>query len=440
MKLDIEKQVERGVGNGEWGGGRGEEVWGRKPGRKYRGFLVAGLCLVGLACGRAAPTQRDFDGTIVLVSIDGFRWDYMDKAETPNLDRVASEGVRAERLIPAFPTKTFPNHYTIVTGLYPGHHGMIANNMWDEAFQASFSLSQRSEVENARWWGGEPIWVTAEEQGLITATLFWPGSEAPIKGVRPEHWLRYDEDMPNETRVKRVLEWLDLPAAERPAFLTTYFSIVDDAGHRYGPESPQTAQAIGEVDRLIGLLVDGIENSIMAGRVNLIIVSDHGMTPLSPDRVVLLDEYIDMSRVNVIDWAPVLALAPQADYSDEAYDRLQGIEGMALYRQEDLPPRFHYDESDRITPLVGVMDEGWSAATSDFVRSRPGAFDGATHGYDNGFESMHAFFLASGPAFRQGVMVAPFENVEIYNLMSEILGVEPAPNDGELSRVRHLLR
>ncbi len=395
--------------------------------------------MVLLAISGCGPRPPDGD-VVVLVSLDGFRWDYMDKAATPNLDRLATRGVRAERLIPSFPTKTFPNHYTIVTGLYPAHHGIIANNMWDEGFQSRFTLSDREEVGNGRWWGGEPIWVTAQQAEMKTAVLFWPGSEAPIKGMRPTQWANYDSEVSNEERVMRVLGWLDLPEADRPTFVATYLSLVDDAGHRYGPNAPETALAIEEADRILGLLMEGIAAAPLEDRVNIIVVSDHGMTELSGEKVVVLDEYVDLSRINVVDWAPVLALAPDPDYLDEAFANLQGIEGIEVFRKENLPTRYHYDGSDRITTLVGVMDEGWSGVSSDFLQSQPTAFEGATHGFANDVESMHALFVAAGPAFRSGMVVEPFENVHIYNLMAAILGLDPAPNDGNLETVRHMLQ
>jgi predicted AlkP superfamily pyrophosphatase or phosphodiesterase len=259
----------------------------------------------------------DLQPTVILISIDGFRWDYLEKAELPNFQRLIKTGVRARAMIPAFPTKTFPNHYTIVTGLYPEHHGIVANTMYDPEFDAKFSMSNRDAVKDGRWWGGEPLWVTAEKQGQISATLFWPGSEAEILGVRPTHWRVYDDDFPNAGRVDTVLAWLDLPAARRPTFLTLYFSDVDHAGHNNSLDSPEVKTAIQDVDALLGRLLAGLENRKIFARVNIIVVSDHGMAEAKSDQVIYLDDYLDLSQVEIVDWSPVVALRPRPGDKDK---------------------------------------------------------------------------------------------------------------------------
>ena len=211
----------------------------------FRVFLALALLVLALQPAHAVQEAARLRPTVILISFDGFRWDYVDMAPTPNLDRLVANGVRAGSLIPSFPTKTFPNHYTIATGLYPEHHGVVANNMYDPEFDARFGLGDRDAVGDARWYGGEPIWVTAEKQGQITATFFWPGSEAAIGGVRPTHWRLYDGSVPNSERVAQVLEWIRLPEDERPTFLSLYFSDVNDLGHEFGAESPSPPMSRG---------------------------------------------------------------------------------------------------------------------------------------------------------------------------------------------------
>jgi predicted AlkP superfamily pyrophosphatase or phosphodiesterase len=378
---------------------------------------------------------------MILVSLDGFGWDLLDKAPTPALDRLAARGVRAEKLVPIFPTKTFPNHYTIVTGLYAEHHGIVANNMYDPVMNARFSLGNREAVADGRWWGGEPIWVTAEQQGLRAAPLFWPGSEAEIEGVRPSFWQAYDGSIPNAELVKQVLGWLDLPAGERPSFITLYFSDVDGAAHRSGPESEATKRAIQAVDNAVALLIAGLRDRGMVDDVNVVVLSDHGMAATSSDRVIFIDDYIDLSTVDVIDWNPVLALRPEAGEEQTVYAALADAHPhLNVYRKQDIPERFHFRDHVRIQPIVGVADEGWSVSSRPFVRARPDRHQGGNHGYDNLAPSMGALFIAAGPAFRDGEVVPPLQNIHLYEMFCAILDLDPAPNDGSLDSVRVLLR
>ncbi len=414
--------------------------------------LAAALLLLAAAtalasCSRWRPPEA-FEPTLLLISIDGFRWDFLDRARTPNLDRLIANGVRAERLIPVFPTKTFPNHYSIVTGLYPEHHGIVANTMYDPVLNARFRMSDRQAVGDERWWGGEPIWVTAEKQGLLTAPFFWVGSEAPIRGVRPTYWQRFDDDFPNSDRVDQVLAWLDLPRERRPRLITLYFSDIDDAAHAYDPDgAPEVAAAVRQIDRTLGRLLHGLDERRLTDRVNLIVVSDHGMAALSPQRVILIDKYLDLEIANVVDWNPVLALWPAEDRVDEVYEALVDAHPhLRVFRRDEIPERLRYQQHRRIAPIIALADEGWWIGTrrglqrvwspDDHDADR---FPGGTHGYDPALESMGALFIASGPALRKGLVVPPFENIHLYNLMCEILALDPAPNDGDPAVIAPLL-
>ncbi len=182
------------------------------------------LCLVTVLLQFYAFSQslvRDLKPTVILISLDGFRYDYLDKYSPPTLNQLAKDGVRAKWMIPSFPTKTFPNHYTVATGLYPEHHGIIENNIWD--FGVTFGLGKREEVQNSRWWLGEPIWVTAEKQGLRAGAFFFPGTEAEIAGKRPTFWKQYDGKIPNNDRVDQILTWLDLPRGRTPTDVHALF-------------------------------------------------------------------------------------------------------------------------------------------------------------------------------------------------------------------------
>ncbi len=396
------------------------------------GLLVL---LLGGVLGCGAP---DLQPTVILISLDGFRWDYQSMTETPHLDRLANSGVRAKGLIPVFPSKTFPNHYSIVTGLYPENHGIIANNMYDPRWDQEFNTRQRDLQAQGRWWEGEPIWVTAIKAGYKAAPMFWPGSEAAIQGIRPTYWMEFDSEFPYEQRIGQVLAWLDLPAAERPAFIATYYSIVDSRGHEFGPGSEPLLEAVRQVDALVGLLIQGLEERKLFSKVHILIVSDHGMAATGEERVLYIDDYLDLSRLRVVDLNPIAHLLPEPDYLEEAFQALQGAPHLTVYRKEEMPARFHLSNHPRITPLIALADEGWILARRDRPRNRP--FSLGNHGYDNALQSMQGIFIAHGPDFRQGLVAEPFSNLHIYPLMCHILGLQPAPNDGDLEAVQSLLK
>ncbi|KPK05649.1 MAG: hypothetical protein AMS20_06040 [Gemmatimonas sp. SG8_28] len=378
---------------------------------------------------------------VILVGLDGFGWDFLEAAETPNLDALIARGVRAEWLVPIFPTKTFPNHYSIVTGLYAEQHGIVSNNMYDPDFGERFSLGNRAAVQDGRWWEGEPVWVTAEKAGLIAAAFFWPGTEADIQGIRPTYWYPYVHRTPHDERVDQVLTWLDLPDGERPALITTYFADVDEAAHTFGVDAPETLAAIQAVDRAIGRLVRGLEQRGLDNRVNMVLVSDHGMASRSRDRVIFLDDLVDLADIEVIDWSPVAAMRPHAGREDEVYERLHGAHpNVQVYRKAEIPERWHYRDHRRIQPILAVADEGWVISTREYFATHPTAYRGATHGYDNTAQTMQATFIAVGPAFSRGIVVPPFQNIHVYELLCYLLEIEPAPNDGSLDSVRVLLR
>lgn len=401
-------------------------------------ILPLGIITCVLACG---VPERDIDPTVILISFDGFRSDYPEKAETPNLDLLASQGVRAEGLIPIFPSKTFPNHYTLVTGLYAEHHGIVANNMQDPDTGERFSLDDRTQVENGRWWGGEPIWVTLAKQGKKSATLFWPGSEAEIQGHRPDYWRRFDGKVSYHDRVEQALAWLDLPESERPAFISLYFSASDNAGHEYGPDSKETREAIERLDATLGELLAGLRSRGLFDSVNLIVVSDHGMAGCDPSRVVFLDDCLDLRRANLIDWNPVAAMRPAETDRESVFHALDGCNPhLKVYRKEQLPERFHYRDNPRIPPIIAIADEGWVIDSHSHFDKEGGHVALGNHGYDNQLKSMWGIFFAHGPAFPRGERIAPLPNVDVYPLMARILGVEAARNDGDPATVEAILK
>lgn len=384
----------------------------------------------------AGDTAAADDQIVILISFDGFRWDYPDREVSPHLSALAARGVRADGLIPSFPTKTFPNHYTLVTGLVPDHHGMVANTMWDPVFEARFSMSNRDEVQNGRWWGGEPVWVTAERHGLTTAPMFWPGSEAEIGGVHASHWLPFDGSMPQAARVQWVLDRLDLPTDKRPSFLTLYFEETDIIGHNTGPDSEEILAAISSVDAALGLLVEGLESRGLLGRTNLVVVSDHGMIPTSQDRVMFVDDYVNLETARPVDWNPVLALWPEEEDVTAVYEALRHAHPhVSVFLKDSIPDRLEYGSHRRVAPIIGIADEGWTITNHPYFEQAPEAADGGNHGFDHEARDMRGVFVAAGPSFRKDARVPAFRNVDVYPLLMRVLGLPAAPSDGDLSRV-----
>ncbi|HEX2813048.1 MAG TPA: nucleotide pyrophosphatase/phosphodiesterase family protein [Sphingopyxis sp.] len=374
----------------------------------------------------AAPAHADEDArtpVTVLVSIDGFRADYLDRGLTPNLSRLAAEGAHG-KLRPSFPTKTFPNHYAIVTGKRPDTNGITGNNMIDPRRpDVKFSLGDAKQALDPFWWDeAEPAWVTAGKAGVRTATMFWPGSEVAIHGVRPPDWLRYDEHIGNAQRIETVLDWMRRPAAIRPAFVTLYFDTVDTAGHRFGPDSAEVNAAIAEVDARIGDLVAGL--GALGQPVRLLIVADHGMHATDDARVIQLADLIDLPSIIAVETGPYAAIEPAAGTDDRVYAALlKPHDHMACSRREALPERLHYGRNPRVAAIICIAEPGWT------ILAGPPAYPvkGGAHGYDNQDPEMLALFVASGTGLSGDIGIV--DNIEVYPLLMRLLGVAPLPSD-----------
>ncbi len=407
---------------------------------------IALLIVAFLVATQIKPKQTEgLKPTVILISLDGFKPDYLNKYPAPTLSLLAKQGVRAKWMTPSYPSLTFPNHYAIATGLYPDHNGIVANNMYSAEFNETFSMSKREEVENGRWWLGEPIWVTAEKQGQRAAAFFFPGTEAEIAGKRPSIWKRFDDNFPNFERVDTVLSWLDKPLAERPTMITLYFSDVDHGGHDAGPDSQTVKEAIARVDQAMNRLVEGLKARGILDSVNLVIVSDHGMARMNPRDVVVLDDYFDSGQARRLVWnSAMLQIFPKPGTEESIFSSLKAkAPHVSVYRKAEIPARFNYGTSSRIGDIVVMADEGWALSSRERYRPAPVSetviYKGG-HGYDNQLESMRALFIGHGAAFKQGQVVEPFANVDVYNVMARILGLKPAPNDGNPETVKALLR
>lgn len=397
--------------------------------------LLAVLLALWLAA--AVPASAADAPLTVLISIDGFRPDYLDRGVTPNLSALAAGGVRGD-MRPSFPSKTFPNHYVLVTGLRPDRNGIVDNNMYDPAIgPQEFTMSKRAVNQDERWWDeAEPIWVTAEKAGVRTATMFWPGSDVPIHGTLPSHWQLFDQKVPAEARVDTALSWLDGPAAQRPKLLALYFDDVDTAGHHQGPDSPELNAAAAKVDTAIGRLLAGLKTRGIVA--NVVVVADHGMAPVSQDRRIFADDFLDMKAIRYTTAGAFLALNPLPGHEAEVEKALLQTphDHLQCWRKADIPARYHYGKNPRVPAIFCLPDTGWEITTHDY---HPKVVDQGDHGFDNFAPEMRAVFVATGPAFRKGVRLPTFDNVDVYPLVAKLLAVAPRPNDGNLADLRRAL-
>ncbi len=396
-------------------------------------ILLALLATPGLANPAIADPAPQ--SPLILISIDGFRADYLDRAISPALSALAAGGVHATRMTPSFPSVTFPNHTTLVTGLVPDHHGIVNNAFIDPAMPGPFSMASKEE----RWWGeSTPIWITAERAGLHTGVMFWPGVSVAHGGVRPGLFHDYDHAIAPDDRVDTVLGWFDLPADQRPRLALVYFEQVDTAGHNFGPDSPQVDAAIRTIDTAVARLIAGLKARGI--HANVIVVADHGMAAVGPDNLVLLDDVVDLTAARVVFDGTVIGFDPAPTPAGKAARRalLTRAPHMHCWDKHAIPADLDYGTNPRVPAVVCQVQTGWLAMTrAEYARSQarhPGLEKGA-HGYDIHDPAMGALFIANGPAFRRGLTLPPFPNVDVYPLMATVLGITPHSGDGHLSDV-----
>ncbi|HEY5972685.1 MAG TPA: ectonucleotide pyrophosphatase/phosphodiesterase [Pseudoxanthomonas sp.] len=393
----------------------------------FRFPWLAALLLLA-ACSTTSFRSVPEPAPLLLVSIDGLRADVLGKGTMPTLDALAETGVRAAWMNPSYPTLTFPNHYTLVTGLRPDHHGIV-HNKFNDAVLGRF-VSKEASSRGGRFWGGEPVWVGAEKAGLVTATMFWPGSEAEIAGIRPRYWRPYDGKLSPQARVRQVLQWLDLPPAQRPRFMTLYLEQVDASAHDSGTFSPQTVAAMRGIDDALAALLRGLETRGLRDRVNLIVVSDHGMADIPRANTRYLDDTLSPDSYEVSWWGTLAGIAPHPGQENAVARAFRGRhESYECWRRSEIPQRWRYGGNPRIPPIVCQSDIGWRVQ----LRSHPPQEHEikGEHGFRPEDPSMRAIFVASGPAFAPHTRLPAFDNVDVYPLLAKLLGLKPAPNDGD---------
>lgn len=413
-------------------------------------FICLTVICVGCSRLREQPANRPQlpraagGQYVIVVSFDGFRHDYVARFRPPAMMRLAESGVRATSLIPVFPSKTFPNHYSIATGLYPERHGIVANSFFDPDRRSWFGPSYKGSLADSSWYGGEPIWVVAERSGVRTASFAWPHSDAAIQGVRPTHWRPYDTSITKTTRVNEVARWLRLPSATRPRLVMLYFEHVDEAGHDFGPATPEVAAAITDADAALGVLLDSIAMLPIRDSINLILLSDHGMTSVTPDRVIALTEVLGADTlsgkgIEVSGSGPTMSVWFGRDsarmHRTHALLQQRLVHAKA-YLRSAIPPRWHVWDNVRTGDILIVAEEGYELQRRRSTRppSR------GNHGYDPALPSMQGIFIASGSGIRRGGEIASFENIHIYPLVARLLGLRAIPRiDGRMNVLAPIL-
>ncbi|KAF2515273.1 alkaline phosphatase family protein [Flavobacterium foetidum] len=396
-------------------------------------YFTALLSLFFFTISFVLQSQHNKDNYVVLVSMDGFRWDYGKIYNLPNLKQISKEGVHAKSMKPSYPTKTFPNHYSIVTGLYPDHHGIINNVFFDASLNQTFSLSSNAK-NDSRFYGGNPIWNLAEQQGVKTASFFWPGSD--IDKRNPSYFKNYDGKIPYGARIDTVIKWLQLPEKQRPHLVTLYFDEPDHTGHNFGPLSPQTEKAVIRMDSIIGELSRRLNKLSIGKQINLIIVSDHGMADINNDKKVAILDYLKPEWLGYKDVVnPIMSLQAKSGFQDSIANALKKVPHIIFWKASEVPERLHYGTNPRVHDFVIEAEKGWSLVSKESTHIK-----GGTHGYDNNEKDMHAIFYAKGPAFKTNKKVKTFPNVSVYPLIAHILGLQIGEIDGKLKDVDAMLR
>lgn len=400
-------------------------------------LLFAALIIILNSCDFPNEKANNTQPYLIVLSLDGFRWDYADSVNTPNLDKIASIGVKAKSMQPSFPTKTFPNHYAIATGLYPNNNGIVNNTFIDLDRDLLYSIGNREAVEDGEFYDGEPIWNTAEKQDLMAATFYWVGSEANIQDMRPSIWKRYEHNFPFEQRIDTVISWLDRPVETRPQLIMWYMHEPDGVGHRYGPFSTEVNKEVEYLDKLVGDFMRKLSQLPNASEINVIVLSDHGMGRIFQDKQVYLDKVLKPEwTANIVGSNPFYNIKATEGCIDSILYVLENTKGVTGYKTTDIPKKLHYGSNPRTLDIIAVADSSYSL----FGTSGRNYKGNGTHGYDNRNTDMDAIFYAYGPAFKENYVQKRFQNVSLYPLFCEILNLEEAPNDGNIEEVLDMLK
>ena len=372
----------------------------------------------------------------VVLSLDGFRFDYQDIANTPTLDSIQQNGVKAVGLQPVFPSLTFTNHYTIATGLYAENHGIVANDFYDRQARKYFTMYDSKTTADSYFYQGEPIWVTAESQRIKSAVNMWVGANVNIKGYRPSRWEAYDESVPYKARIDSIINWLKQPYNQRPHLAMCYIEETDEVGHKFGPDSPEIVNSIQLTDSLIGYFVSQLKTLSFSDSINFIILSDHGMAPISEGKSVNIEPLIKPEWIDTLIYSPAISLVYcKKECDDSVCMALQNVEGVSVIKRLDIDTAFHFSANKRIGDVVILADSGICMKYKD-KRTLPGGM----HGFDNRNPLMNGIFYAIGPDFKTGYSAPQLYNTDVYELLCRLLEIAPAHNDGQFGRIECVLK
>ncbi|MDA3842737.1 MAG: ectonucleotide pyrophosphatase/phosphodiesterase [Candidatus Kapabacteria bacterium] len=402
-------------------------------------FLLFGLILfcVFVSGLKAESPKRE---TLILISFDGFRWDYTGRDSLDNFDKFCNEGVKAHSLQPVFPTTSYPNHLSIVTGLHPENHGIIANRFRDPFTNNCFTIRDEDAVTDPKWYQGEAFWETAKRQGILSASCFWPGSELEADHRRPEITEEYDKDVSSSERIEKLIEWLKLPEGERPQFISICLSETDFEGHKYGTEGDETDKAIRRSDKLLGTLIDSLQSMGIYDAVDIVIVSDQGMTDVLSDSLIIVESIINTQDCYMQNYGSYMAISAPDSSLRSIYNALKANrKHYNVYLKDEIPEYLHYTRHPFIAPIFVLAQPGFvfvvdsSAYKLDMLKG--------AHGYDHTCTDMHGIFLARGPSFQQGYECGTLYNIDIYPLLCELFGIKGRQHiDGKIERIKFILK
>lgn len=417
--------------------------------KNYKWILLQGfLCIFLFSCKTTRvetieskkekielPSDPQYDERyVVVLSMDGFRADYVTKTSTPNLDAMAKDGTWGA-LRPSFPTLTFPNHYAMATGLYPNNNGLVANEFWSKKY-GHYKLGDMETVKNPIFYNGEPVWTTAKKQGVKTASYFWVGSETAICNSQPDIWKSYNASVKFESRADSVIKWLSMPKADRPRLIMWYIDEPDHTGHEMGPENPVTWKMATRCDRVVGYFRNKLSSLPIADKVDFIVVADHGMADYYANKSVNVTDYIPQEWIENSCGGPFAMLYLKEGFVDKAYEKLKNMPRCRVFRKQDVPERLHFGTDERIGDLVILADLG----TYIYTKKGQNPKNGGAHGYDNAWSEMHAIFRAVGPHFRKNYEVKePIANITLYPIICNILNIKQAKNDADDTLAKSLI-